>query len=91
MLRNILMASAFVMTVGSTAVFAQNGNSGGQSGQGDNSEVTFCRTKIEQAELKYKSGTETMPATMSKLIDDAKAAMAAGNPTKCLSILNQIK
>ncbi len=85
MFRNLIIAGAVALTFASVPAFAQGG------GQGDNSEVTFCRTKIEQAELKYKSGTDTMPAASAKMIEEAKAAMAAGNATKCTVIMKDYK
>jgi hypothetical protein len=85
MFRNIIMAGAFALTIASTPVFAQGGG-----GAGDNSSVQLCQTKLEQTELKYKSGTEKMPVAFAKAIEDAKASLAAGHPTKCLADLKEV-
>jgi hypothetical protein len=88
-MNKVSMAFALAVLLASGAAMAQSAGSDG--GKGDNSETTFCRNRLEQAQLRAQSMTDgSKQGELAKALQNAREAMSSGNSTKCLVELNRV-
>lgn len=88
-MNKLSMAFSLAVLLASGSAMAQSGGSDG--GKGENSEVSVCRNRLEQAELRAKSMTDgSKQGELAQALQNAREAMMGGNPTKCLVELGKV-
>lgn len=88
-MNKVAMAFGLAALLVSGAAMAQS--DGGDAGEGTDSQVSQCRNRLERAELRAQSATDgSREPRVIDAVQRARAALASGNATKCLSELNDV-
>lgn len=88
-MKKVAMAFALAALLTSGAAMAQSDSA--DAGEGTDSQVSQCRNRLERAELRAQSATDgSKEPQVLEAVQRARAALASGNATKCLSELTNV-